>query len=70
MSTITSDRMDPHRVEIYLSALTHSELSKRALSPVESRFIERMRSQHPDHCGRLDRQVQRDLKRRKESQSW
>ncbi|XZE36520.1 hypothetical protein SH501x_002097 [Pirellulaceae bacterium SH501] len=70
MSAITSDRMDPHRVEIYLSALTHSVLSKRALSPEESRFIERMRSQHPHHCQRLDRQVERDLKRKKESSPW
>ncbi|AMV33767.1 hypothetical protein VN12_16680 [Pirellula sp. SH-Sr6A] len=70
MCEFTSERMDPHRVEIYLSALTHSELSKRALSPEESRFIARMRSQHPDQCRRLDRQVERDLKRKKESSPW
>lgn len=59
-------RMDSLQRTTYQCALTFSAIEGRAMTDVESRFVERMRSQYPEQCARLDASVRRDLEKRQQ----
>lgn len=56
--------MSSHERELYLSALTHCALSHHVLSDVEQRMVDRLRKRYQSECERLDKQVQRDLRKK------